>query len=59
MALFKHNAPHEAGHCVLVAGAGVEPTPSGYEPDEVPFLYPAAGHSIQKQRSRQTADNRA
>lgn len=25
----------------LVAGAGVEPTPRGYEPREVPFLYPA------------------
>lgn len=25
-----------------VAGSGVEPLSSGYEPDEIPFLYPAA-----------------
>ncbi len=25
----------------LVAGAGVEPASGGYEPPEVPFLYPA------------------
>ncbi len=25
----------------LVAGPGIEPGPSGYEPDEVPLLYPA------------------
>ena len=30
------------GHCFyVVAGAGIEPTPSGYEPDEVPLLHPA------------------
>lgn len=26
----------------LVAGLGFEPRPSDYEPDEVPFLYPAS-----------------
>lgn len=25
----------------LVAGVGLEPTPSGYEPDELPLLHPA------------------
>jgi hypothetical protein len=27
--------------CILVAGPGIEPGSSGYEPDEVPLLYPA------------------
>ena len=26
---------------LLVAGSGFEPEPPGYEPGEVPFLYPA------------------
>ena len=26
---------------MLVAGSGFEPEPPGYEPGEVPFLYPA------------------
>lgn len=26
---------------LLVAGAGFEPASSGYEPDEIPLLYPA------------------
>ncbi len=26
---------------VIVAGLGIEPRPSGYEPDELPLLYPA------------------
>jgi hypothetical protein len=30
-----------AGLLVRVAGPGFEPGPSGYEPDEIPLLYPA------------------
>ena len=33
-------------YVLLVAGAGVEPASGGYEPPEVPFLYPAIGPRI-------------
>ena len=32
---------HEAGLLVFVAGPGIEPGSGGYEPPEVPLLYPA------------------
>ena len=35
----------------LVAGPGIEPGPSGYEPDEVPLLYPAILYFVIFQRS--------
>ena len=35
----KRKTPKGAFH--LVAGPGIEPGSSGYEPDEVPLLYPA------------------
>lgn len=38
--------PQRGIFVIQVAGVGVEPTPSGYEPDEVPFLYPAATERI-------------
>ncbi len=39
---FKYNKKSaNADFLVLVAGLGIEPRPSGYEPDELPLLYPA------------------
>jgi hypothetical protein len=32
----------------LVAGVRIERTPSGYEPDELPLLYPATCEHITK-----------
>jgi hypothetical protein len=26
---------------IIVAGSGIEPEPEGYEPSEIPLLYPA------------------
>ncbi len=41
-----------------VAGVGVEPTPEGYEPSEVPFLYPAINKDTVRTNARQyTAEN--
>ena len=31
---------------MLVAGAGIEPASGGYEPPEVPLLYPAISNVI-------------
>ena len=33
--------PPSGGFRFLVAGAGIEPASGGYEPPEVPLLYPA------------------
>ncbi len=33
--------PAEAGFLLRVAGARIERASSGYEPDEIPLLYPA------------------
>ena len=35
----------EGAFCLLVAGAGIEPASGGYEPPEVPLLYPAMLYS--------------
>ncbi len=34
-------ATYVAAFALLVAGAGIEPASGGYEPPEVPLLYPA------------------
>jgi hypothetical protein len=34
---------------LLVAGQGLEPRPPGYEPDELPLLYPAIFFRLAKQ----------
>ena len=31
----------DGSFCILVAGPGIEPGSGGYEPPEVPLLYPA------------------
>ena len=39
--------PHESGvFSFLVAGPGIEPGSGGYEPPEVPLLYPAISNVI-------------
>src|SRR3989344_1239082 len=51
--VFLYPPPAGAGHCAhlrsLVAGAGLEPASRGYEPRELPLLYPAIGHTIRAQ----------
>lgn len=47
--------PPVGGLSVLVAGPGIEPGPSGYEPDEVPLLHPAMYFCMSPAAERDTS----
>ncbi len=45
--------------CTRVAGAGIEPASGGYEPPEVPLLYPAAENNTRKSTECNIKSHRA